>query len=150
MIKEVNNLYIRLMEKKDKKEVKEMMYVFYHSPAVLSDGSCEIYENDIEACIGNNPFIEGYVFEENHTILGYSMISRSFSTEFGKPCIWIEDIYVKEEHRNKGIGKKFFEFIENKFSGCLFRLEAEQENERAIEFYRKCGFGILPYLELKK
>jgi ribosomal protein S18 acetylase RimI-like enzyme len=42
------------------------------------------------------------------------------------------------------------EFITNKYTGCIFRLEVEEENERAIKLYQKCGFGVLPYIEMKK
>ena len=60
-------------------------------------GSEEIFENDVENCINENPYLEGYVFEENGVLLGYAMVAKSFSTEFGKPCMWIEDIYLKPE-----------------------------------------------------
>lgn len=144
------SVIIREMARADKDEVLEMMRVFYTSPAVLSNGSEEIFLNDIENCVNENPYLEGYVFEDDGEILGYSMIAKSFSTEFGKPCMWIEDIYMKEEHRGCGIATMFFKFLEEKYTGCIFRLEAESENERAIKVYEKCGFEVLPYLELKK
>ena len=138
------------MTEKDKPDIAEMMKVFYHSPAVLSDGSEEIYNNDIDACTGDCPFLEGYVLRDNDIIAGYAMLAKSFSTEFGKPCIWIEDIYIKDEYRGKGIGTMFFDYIGKKYNGHLFRLEAEADNVKAVSFYKKCGFEILPYLELKK
>ena len=141
---------IRLMTACDKPKIVEMMRVFYASPAVLSNGSDEIFSLDVDECIGEGPFLEGYVFEENGEILGYSMLAKSFSTEFGKRCIWIEDIYVKEECRGRGIASRFFEFIYEKYDGCLFRLEVEEENERARKVYEKNGFEVLPYMEMKK
>jgi ribosomal protein S18 acetylase RimI-like enzyme len=32
----------------------------------------------------------------------------------------------------------------------LFRLEVEEENEGAVHVYKKCGFDILPYMEMKR
>ena len=141
---------IRYMEKKDKSEVIEMMSVFYASPALWTNGSPEIFEADVDNCIGDNPYIEGYVFECENTIQGYAMLAKSFSTEFGKPCIWIEDIYIKSEYRKRGIGKMFFDYIEEKYPNSIFRLELEPENEAALHLYEKCGFEILPYMEMKK
>lgn len=141
---------IRLMNEQDRKTVLDMMRVFYASEAVLSNGSEEIFLNDFENCVNENPYLEGYIFEADGHIQGYAMIAKSFSTEFGKPCIWIEDLYLKEPYRGKGIGSGFLNFIVDKYPGCLFRLEAEKENERAIAVYEKCGFEVLPYLELKK
>ena len=47
---------IRKMNKDDKVEVISMMEVFYASDAVSTDGSPEIFNNDFENCIDDNPF----------------------------------------------------------------------------------------------
>ena len=90
---------IRKMIKEDKEIVFNMMKVFYNSDAVLTNGSDEIYNNDIDTCISDSPYLEGFVFILNKEIIGYSMIAKSFSTEFGLPCIWLEDLYIKEKYR---------------------------------------------------
>ena len=141
---------IRAMIAEDKPAVLEMMRVFYASPAVLSNGSEEIFNADIENCVNDNPYLEGYIIENAGNIQGYGMVAKSFSTEFGKPCIWIEDLYIKDAFRGLGIGKVFLDFIADKYAGCLLRLEVEDENERAMKLYRKCGFEVLPYVEMKK
>lgn len=141
---------IREMRETDRDAVLGMMRVFYASPAVFTSGSEEIFTNDIDNCVGGSPYLEGYVFEEDGAFLGYSMIAKSFSTEFGKPCVWIEDLYIREENRGKGLGSLFLRFIEEKYKDCVLRLEVEEENERALHVYRKCGFDVLPYMEMKK
>lgn len=141
---------IRNMTEADRVEVRKMMEVFYVSPAVLSNGSAEIFENDIANCVNECPYLEGYIFEEQNVIKGYAMVAKSFSTEFGKPCIWIEDLYVKDEFRGQGIGTIFFEFIGKKYEGYVQRLEVEEENEKAVAVYEKCGFEEIPYMEMKR
>lgn len=144
------DIKIRSMKAEDRRQVLEMMRAFYSSDAVLSNGSEEIFDSDINNCIGDNPYIEGYIFESDRNVLGYAMLAKSFSTEYGKPCIWIEDIYVKDEYRGLGAGSLFLSFIENKYPDSLFRLEVEAENERAVYVYKKCGYDVLPYMEMKK
>lgn len=144
------NMEIRKMTESDRREVADMMKTFYHSPAVWTNGSEEIYHNDITACVSNNPFAEGFVFETEEEIAGYGMIAKSFSTEFGKPCIWIEDLYLKEEYRGKGVGSSFFTYLEKQFPNTIMRLEVEEENIRAVAVYRKNGYEELPYMEMKK
>lgn len=143
-------IQIRSMEKKDKSAIIAMMRDFYTSPAVFSNGSEEIFERDVDNCIGESPYVEGYVFEDDGEIAGYAMLAKSFSTEFGKPCIWIEDLYFKEAYRGKGIGSRFFTFLDEKYPDVLFRLEVEEENHCAVHTYQKNGYDFLPYKEMKK
>ena len=144
------NTIIRPMCPSDANRVMDMMRVFYASPAVFTNGSEDIFRADVAACIGDNPYLEGYVFANGEDVVGYAMLAKSFSTEFGKPCIWIEDLYMLPEHRGLGLGSAFFSFIEKKYPDAIFRLEVEEENERAVHVYRKNGFGVLPYMEMKK
>lgn len=141
---------IRMFEQKDKSEILSMMKVFYSSDAVFTNGSDKIFEIDFENCLNENPYLEGYVFASNKKILGYAMLAKSFSTEFGKQCIWLEDLYLKSEFRGQGIIPKFIKYLEEKYKECIFRLEVENENTHAVHVYEKSGFSSLPYVEMKK
>ena len=55
-IKEMTRIYAN--------EVIEMMRIFYASAAVHTNGSEEIFLNDVENCINDNPYLEGYVLVE--------------------------------------------------------------------------------------
>ena len=137
---------IRKMTEADRTVVVDMMRTFYHSPAVFTNGSEEIYNNDVTACVGESPYAEGFIFENEKEIAGYGMIAKSFSTEFGKPCIWVEDLYLKEEYRGEGIGSSFFK----QYPNTIMRLEVEGDNIRAVTVYKKNGYDTLPYMEMKK
>lgn len=128
----------------------EMMRIFYASDAVATNGSDEIFDKDITYCLNDSPYLEGYIFETQGSIQGYAMVAKSFSTEYGKPCMWIEDIYIREEYRGIGIASIFMEYLAQKYTDVIFRLEVEEENERAVNVYRKNGFDFMPYKEMKK
>lgn len=139
---------LEAMREEHREEVLAMMRVFYASPAVSTNGSEEIFRADVDACLSVDPYLEGYVLTENGRLLGYTMLARSFSTEFGKHCVWIEDLYLKPEYREKGRGSAALEAIWKLHPEALLRLEVERENSRAVHVYRKSGFGELPYLEM--
>ena len=141
---------IRPMRANDKPHVLAMMRVFYASPAVYTNGSEEIFATDIDTCLSDSPYLEGYVVEGAEGLQGYAMVAKSFSTEFGKECIWIEDLYIQPPYRGQGIGRVVIDHIAAKYPGSILRLEVEAENEHAVHVYRKCGFTELPYLEMKK
>lgn len=144
------SIIIRKMIESDRTLVLDMMRVFYASDAVATNGSEEIFNSDIDECVSDSPYAEGYIFESNDKTVGYGMLAKSYSTEYGKKCIWIEDIYIKDEFRGMGIGSRFFDYLKESYPTALLRLEVEEENERAVKVYQKNGFDFMPYLEMKK
>lgn len=129
-------------------QVVSMMRTFYASPAVFTNGSEEIFQRDVEECVGDSPFASGYLLQRDGEIAGYAMLAFGYSTEFGKRTVWIEDIYVKDSFRGAGIGIGFLKFVQENFPGYLLRLEVERENIPAVHVYKKAGFEELPYVEM--
>lgn len=140
---------IRPIEERDRSAVIDMMRRFYASPAVSTDGSEEIFEANVDGCLSDTPYIEGYVFECGE-LIGYGMLAKSYSTEFGKSCVWIEDIYLEEGFRKRGYGSEFIRYVIDKYPNSLIRLEVEEDNEGAVRAYQKNGFTYLPYKEMKR
>ena len=142
------SITIEKMTVADKAEIIEMMREFYSSPVVLSNGSREIFAADVDECVSDSPYAEGYVFKTERGTAGYAMIAKSYCTEFGKRCVWIEDIFIRSEYRGAGIGKAFFEMLFAAYPNVVFRLDVETDNAAAMRLYEKCGFEILPYTEM--
>ncbi|KAI9439294.1 acyl-CoA N-acyltransferase [Lactarius indigo] len=58
----------------------------------------------------------------------------------GKPGIYLEDLYVKEEHRNKGIGKAFFKqlaVVAQEKDCSRMDWTVLKWNQPSIDFYEK-------------
>jgi GNAT superfamily N-acetyltransferase len=145
------DMVIRKMTRADIPEVFDMMRVFYDSPALIHKSSDAVLRRDIEDCLSDMPFVEAYVFEEGGAVSGYSMVSKNYTTEYGGLCIWIEDLYFKETHRNKGNATQFFSYIEKQYPDAVrFKLEVEQENENAVAAYKKNGYAVSDYFLMTK
>ncbi len=43
--------------------------------------------------------------------IGFAIWAYSFSTFTGKPTLYIDDLYVREQYRGRGIGSRLFSFI---------------------------------------
>ena len=142
---------IRKMERRDRETVLAMMRSFYDSPAVIHTASDAVLERNVNDCIGDEPLIEGFVFEENGRTVGYSMASRYYNTEYGGLCIWVEDLYFLPEYRGRGLAGEMFEFLEKRYPNAVrFKLEVEPENERAVQAYLKNGYKALDYTVMAK
>lgn len=143
---------IRIMETKDFDEVLEMMKVFYASNALLVHPDETVLRKTLKDAIEAGPYVEGFVFADEETLMGYGMIAKSYSTEMGGRCVWIEDIYIRPEFRGKGLGTAFLQFVGDRYRNWAvrLRLEAEEENEKAMSVYRNAGFETLGYIQLVK
>lgn len=74
--------------------------------------------------------------------VSFALFFHNYSTFLGKPGIYLEDLYVKPEARNKGIGQKMLAYLAKlvKSRNCG-RLEwwVLDWNQSAIQFYEKIG-----------
>ena len=82
------------------------------------------------------------------------MSKRIIAVNAGPRKGWNTDTLIEEAIKGaESAGaevQKFDLFRLEKYTGCIFRLEVEKENERAVRLYEKCGFSELPYMEMKK
>lgn len=144
-------MQIRAVCAADTEPLLRLMREFYDSPALLCHAPTEVLRRDIAACLSDSPYIEGFVCERDGEIVGYTMVSKGYSTEYGGMSIMIEDLFVKSDCRGKGYGAALLRFIEERFSDAVrLRLEVEPNNAGAIRLYEKCGYSELLYTQLHK
>ena len=139
---------IRKMIDADKNIVIDMMRRFYNSPALITNGSEKIFAANIENILSGSTCAEGFVFVDGEKIIGYAVTAKSYSTEFGGECIWLEDIFIEAEYRGLGIGSKFIQRVKERYPEKILRLEAEADDKKLLNFYRRHGFKELPYMEM--
>ncbi len=143
-------LEIRKLQKQDKELFLDFLNRFYHSEAVLHPTDRELHLNIFNEIIRSDTYLLCYVFCLDGENTGYALLSKSFCPEVGGSIIWIEQLYINESHRGKGIAGEFLAFIEKEYSPDRIRLEVEEDNEKAIALYEKKGYRFLPYLQMVK
>lgn len=141
---------IRKIKEADLDSVLEMMLEFYQSPAVLCHADEAVLRRCLADCMAQMPYLEGYVFEQNEVLAGYSLVAKGYNTEVGGLCVHVEDLYICPEFRGRGIGGEFLHYIVEQYRGVAtrVRLEVEPENEGACALYARCGFQELPYRQM--
>ena len=144
------NITFRRFEEKDRDIFFGMVKKFYAPPAVLHFPSDEVMMSAFDESLKNNGFVFGYILEAGGCPAGYSVVSMKFETEVGGLAAWIEELFVEEEFRSKGIGREFFEFIKTEFAGKIrrIRLEVGEDNLDAVRLYKKLGFEFLDYRQM--
>ncbi len=77
---------------------------------------------------------------------GYAVFFHNFSTNAGKRGVYLEDLFVHDEYRGRGIGKALFDYVADvaRGRGCArMNWAALKWNRKAIEFYESLGARAL-------
>ena len=100
-------------------------------------------ENSLrDSLFGEKQVAEVVIADYKGEAAGFALFFHSFSTFLGKPGIFLEDLYVRQEKRGLGIGKTLLCFLAKiAVERDCGRLEwaVLDWNEPAIGFYRKLG-----------
>ena len=94
---------------------------------------------------GPKPRFRGLVPEWDGKVAGYA-IYFNFYSSFEGPGLFIEDIYVRDEVRSKGIGKRLMAEIAAialREGLAALRWEVLDWNQSAIDFYKRLGAAFL-------
>ena len=134
------DLYIRMAEE------------FYSSDAVLHPIPRAYIERTADEALQSDAYAEIYLLECEGEPAGYGLTARTFSQEAGGSVLWIEELYIREQFRSRGLGREFFSYIEekNKDRTARIRLEVEEENKRAASLYQRLGYEKLDYKQMIK
>ena len=113
--------------------IKELA-LYEKAPEQVTNTSENLHYDLFEA-----PICEAIVAEENEEILGFALYYTSYSTWKGR-CLYLEDFYVKEKCRKRGIGKLLFdEVVRIAKAKKVKRMDWQvlEWNEPGIQFYKK-------------
>ena len=89
---------------------------------------------------------EALIVEAGGEAIGYAIFFTTFSTFECRSGIWLEDVYVRPEHRRGGIGRRVMEHLAGlAVERGHVRLEwcALEWNEPALKFYEGLGARLL-------
>ncbi len=95
-----------------------------------------------EVLFGKKPAAEVLLLFENEIAAGFAVFFHNFSTWLGRPGLYLEDLFVRPEHRGKGYGRALLiqlAKIARERSCGRMEWAVLDWNEPAIQFYRKLG-----------
>jgi GNAT superfamily N-acetyltransferase len=78
--------------------------------------------------------------------LGYALFFPTFSSFLASTGVWLEDLFVREEHRGEGVGRTLLEAVAalvQERGGERLEWAALDWNEPALGFYKKLGASTM-------
>ncbi len=95
-----------------------------------------------ESMFGPRPYAEAILAEEDGEAVGFALFFHNYSTFLAQPGLYLEDLYVDESQRGKGVGKALLvELARIAVDRHCGRMEwaVLDWNVDAIGFYEKLG-----------
>jgi GNAT superfamily N-acetyltransferase len=112
---------------------------------------CVSTEDDVaQALFGPHPAAEVLIARlsgDSGPAAGFALFFHTFSTFLGRRSLWLEDLFVRPEHRGAGIGRALLTRLAQvaRERGCgRFEWAVLDWNEPAIQFYQALGARLLP------
>jgi len=136
---------IRKARKTDSNEIIRLIRELAHFEKLVPPD-----DNDskrlLKDAFSRNPRFRILVSEYRNKLNGYAFYFFTYSTFLAKPTLYLEDIYISEKYRSKGLGKDFFQELKNtaQKEKCG-RMEwiVLDWNKNAIKFYENLGAKYL-------
>lgn len=91
-------------------------------------------------CLSDKPKYQAFIGKIGNKCVSYVIYFFAYSSFLGLPTLYSEDIFVLEEYRRQGVGKRMLDHLKEiaKLEGCC-RIEFTvlKWNKSAQEFYEK-------------
>jgi GNAT superfamily N-acetyltransferase len=126
---------------------------------LIFDLICELatYEKLRDEVVGTPEILRATLFDQRAAealivesdeseAVGYALFYTTFSSFECRAGIWLEDVYVKPEHRRGGVGRQVLEHlagIASERGNVRLEWVALDWNEPALNFYEKLGAATL-------
>ncbi len=113
-------------------------YVIEHLPFDEPVARAALRELSSQAHLGRL-----YLIRSGGETAGYIVLTFGFSLEFHGRDALVDELYLREQFRGKGLGRESLEFVEAvcRQEGIrAVHLEVDHVNVRAQEVYRKAGY----------
>ncbi|HZF63745.1 MAG TPA: GNAT family N-acetyltransferase [Chitinophagaceae bacterium] len=132
------NINIRKATREDCERLMELVKELARYERAAKEVTVSL-EHFSESGFGRRPVWWAFVADVDGTIQGFALYYIRFSTWKGK-ILYLEDLYVSEDIRRKGLGKLLFDQIieeakRKKLNGVQWQVL--EWNEPAMNFYKK-------------
>ncbi|MSP19329.1 MAG: GNAT family N-acetyltransferase [Bdellovibrionales bacterium] len=139
---------VSLQESELLKDYIEALYRFeedYESIVNIEEGLKSLFKNEALAT--------PYFIKQGPEKIGYLILTRYHSVEKGGLTIYIDELYVEERFRRRGVGKTILDqvvSIGQREKAKALWANTEHNNEGAQRFFKNAGFRKNRYLNFER
>lgn len=101
------------------------------------------HDNDSFNVVMERPDYFVYIAEDNNKLIGLMTFSVRSVVRYSRPIAQLEELFVLEDFRKLGIGRKFIDILETKskeLNCCNIYIESRNDKKVAHEVYQRLGY----------
>lgn len=126
----------------------EHLSISEREPAEITSERLKAAEEDLGDWLEKDSAVL-FVIEEDGAEVGVMLLARH-----GGTVVWIENLYVRQEYRRRGIATRAIRFAEQYASDVMkapaVNLDVIPQNTDAIRLYHSLGYDTLQMITLRK
>ena len=130
----------RRYQEKDYIDLLEMIFSLYREDPEGKPIDEEKIKRTIDEFWKNPDKVKIYMFQTGDKNIGYAILVYFWSNEYGGDIITIDELYVNDACRGRGIATEFFSFVERMENKAALQLETTPSNQKAFNYYKRLGF----------
>jgi len=88
-------------------------------------------------------FGRAWLFSAESELAGYVILTLGYSFEYRGREAFVDELYVEEKFRGRGVGRRAMEFVEERARELgvnAIHLEVDRGNDAALGLYRRTGY----------
>jgi ribosomal protein S18 acetylase RimI-like enzyme len=131
----------RLANPRDLPQLLEWMEQSYKDDAL--EFNLQIAQSAWDEVFRHPELGTAWIILQQQTPVGYALLSFGFSLQYKGRDAYLDELYISDDFRGKGIGASTMRFLEDYCRGQgiqAIHLEVARQNLRAQKLYRKAGF----------
>jgi diamine N-acetyltransferase len=93
--------------------------------------------------VRDSTYGRAWLIVEGEAPVGYVVLTVSFSFEYRGCDAFVDELYIAEQQRGRGLGRRAMEFVEGvarQLGVNALHLEVSRDNDRALGLYRRAGY----------
>ena len=126
-----------------KSEIHSLILEFYE--LTLEDLKSEKLKSTLAELLAHPKYGSVFLIKQNNNFIGYAILCFGFSLEYGGRDAFIDELFIREDFRNKKIGSEVIDYL-CKYARTTgikaLHIEVKEKHKEAGRLYERKGFSV--------